>query len=74
MRDMSSEKYINYRTAGDRRIMTISILASSKVKFVMFQLWLKDHRPDKEWYQGEVMDEILSDSLLWREFLAQEVR
>jgi len=70
---MSSEKYLNHRTADDRRIMTISILASSKVKFVMFQLWLKDHRPDKEWYQGEVMDEIISDSPLWREFLAQEV-
>jgi len=39
----------------------------------MFQLWLKEHRPDKEWYQGEVMDEIISDSPLWREFLAQEM-
>ena len=74
MRDMSSEKYINYRCAADRRIMTISILASSKAKFVMFQLWLKEHRPGREWYQGEVMDEIISDSPLWREFLAQEVR
>jgi len=70
---MSSEKYINYRTAGDRRIMTISILASSKAKFVMFQLWLKEKYPNREWYQGEVMDEIISDSPLWREFLAQEV-
>jgi len=71
---MSSEKYINYRCADDRRIMTISILASSKAKFVMFQLWLKEHHPGREWYQGEVMDEIISDSTLWREFLAQEVR
>jgi len=71
---MSSEKYLNYRTTGDRRIMTISIRASSKAKFVMFQLWLKEHHPGREWYQGEVMDEIISDSPLWREFLAQEVR
>lgn len=71
---MSSEKYINYRCADDRRIMTISILASSKRRFVMFQLWLKEHRPDREWYQGEVMDEIISNSSLWREFLAQEAR
>ncbi|RLG22624.1 hypothetical protein DRN77_05860 [Methanosarcinales archaeon] len=70
---MSSEKYINYRCAADRRIMTISILASSKAKFVMFQLWLKENHPSREWYQGEVMDEIISDSPLWREFLAQEV-
>jgi len=71
---MSSEKYLNYRCADDRRIMTISILTSSKAKFVMFQLWLKDHRPDKEWYQGEVMDEIINVSPLWRDFLAQEAR
>lgn len=69
---MSSEKYINYRRADDRRIMTISILASSKRKFVMFQLWLKDNHPGREWYQGEVMDEIISNSPLWREFLVQE--
>jgi len=71
---MSSEKYINYRRADDRRIMTISILSSSKAKFVMFQMWLKEHHPVREWYQGEVMDEIISNSSLWREFLAQEAR
>ncbi len=54
------------------RNINVKIMDECKARIDNFKAWLKWNHPGTAWDQNNTMDEIISDSDVWRDYLKEE--